>query len=261
MKTLTITENQTAKDCGCEGDSFETLPTPNVAFGEMRNRIGESIDESAYIEAIRGEDNLEEFRSLWMEVHPEELDGDVEVASYKGYKIFLSTPNGGILGVSIEKNGQAFCCPSDVWHVQIANLLDLQGDSNETWHIEVAKRFIDLLPMQPQPQQQQQSRALPSEREVVIHMSNGKLHFTYRGKQFIPLENGSVIHGVCCYRCRVPGEPLHIQYVAMPGIDIIIRDELYEGLLSLYLETNLAGQALLAKYERCQQQQTTLLQN
>jgi hypothetical protein len=133
-------------------DKSPELPLAD-AFDAIRNGIGKSVEQwygstdvCAYIAAIRGDDDSEEFKSLWVKVGRDDLDYDVEIEKYKGWKIFLAIPNGGILGVSVSKH-EAFSCPTDIWHKEIERLLRLKGN-DESWHIEIAKRFIDS--MQPQ---------------------------------------------------------------------------------------------------------------
>ena len=70
----------------------------------------------------------------WIETNEAMLVGDEHASTYKGWNIYLSIPNGGIIGVDVKSpQGKCFYACTDEFEMW----------ADEEWHIEQAKIFID----------------------------------------------------------------------------------------------------------------------
>jgi len=73
---------------------------------------------------------------VWNETNKEMIEGDEHILTYKdkGWNVYLSIPNGGIIGVDVvSPQGRCYYACTDEFEVW----------ADEVWHIEQAKLFID----------------------------------------------------------------------------------------------------------------------
>lgn len=73
----------------------------------------------------------------WIECCYDDLKLDEYVSSYRGWRIYIAIPNGGILGAGITNQKEAYCFDSSTLKQ------DLFFD--ELWHIQRCKQKIDEL--------------------------------------------------------------------------------------------------------------------
>jgi len=77
----------------------------------------------------------------WIECRCEDIELDEYISSYREWNIYLSIPNGGILGAGITNQKKAYCFDNATCKQDFSQ--DLSFD--EQWHIQRCKEKINEL--------------------------------------------------------------------------------------------------------------------
>ncbi|NEQ64759.1 MAG: hypothetical protein F6K21_04480 [Symploca sp. SIO2D2] len=73
----------------------------------------------------------------WIECRCNDIELDEYISSYREWNIYLSIPNGGILGAGITNQEKAYCFDSSTLKQDLF--------SDETWHVQQCKEKINQL--------------------------------------------------------------------------------------------------------------------